>query len=228
MNLGTWIVTAFGGIVASAALRERARDRRNLLERLRARGLIGEILCAGHDLAGVPLALGMTGYTGVLLSCTANPMWVKNPWLGPLFVCSAFSTAAAAMKLAMTFRNESRGQDVLENVETFARIGEAITLAGYIKHAGDGAKPLTHGSMKGHLAITIGSLIAGEVFQRVPVPKPLKRVTRVASALATLAGGFALRWAIVQGGREAANDPRLARRATNQKSNPRIDTNQHE
>src|SRR5687767_696382 len=71
MNLGTWLATGYGGVCTTAMLRERARDRRNLIERLRARGLISELLCAGHDFVGIPLALGVAGYTGVLLSCTA-------------------------------------------------------------------------------------------------------------------------------------------------------------
>lgn len=219
MSLGTWLLTGFAGIVTSAMLRERARDRRGALERFRARSLISETLCAAHDLAGLPLALGVAGYTGVLLSCTANPMWSKNPWLGPLFMCSAFSTAAAATSAVMDFRNQSNdaGSDALDNVATVARIGEAITLAGYLKYAGESAKPITRGTMKKHLAVTVGALVAGEVMQHLPVPRKLKRVSRVASALVTLAGGFSLRWSIVQGGREAANDPRLARRATGTK-----------
>ena len=91
------------------------------------------------------------------------------------------------------------------------------TLAGYLKRAGEAAKPLTRGTMKKHLAVTVGALIAGEVIQHLPVPKKAKRLARVASALVTLAGGFSLRWAMVQGGREAANDPRLARLATSKR-----------
>jgi hypothetical protein len=81
--------------------------------------------------------------------------------------------------------------------------------------------------MRKHLGVAIGALVAGEVIQHLPVPKQLKRVTRVASALVTLAGGFSLRWAIVQGGREAAKDPRLARLATSKKNQPQMNTDKH-
>ncbi|CAN5692671.1 polysulfide reductase NrfD [soil metagenome] len=227
MNLGTWLLLGFSGISLTAVLREKARDGRGTIDRFRSRGLISEALCAAHDAAGIPLALGVAGYTGVLLSCTANPMWCKNPWLGPLFMCSAFGTGAAATSLAMAWRNESAGDTVLDRVETVSRIGEAITLAGYLKHAGETAKPLTRGSMKKHLGVAIGALVVGEVLQRLPVPRRAKRFTRVASALATLAGGLSLRWAMVHGGHEAANDPRLARLATSRSGQPQINTDRH-
>lgn len=217
MSLGVWLLTGYSGIVFTALLRERARERRSILDRFRSRGLISETLSAVHDAVGIPIALGVAGYGGVLLSSTANPMWCKNPWLGPLFVCSAFSTGAAATSLAMAWRNDSNaGGKLLDKIDTFARVGEVITLAGYLKYAGEGAKPLTRGSMKKHLGVAIGAIVAGEVIQHLPVPRQAKRLARVASALVTLAGGFSLRWAMVQGGREAAKDPRLARLATNQ------------
>ena len=43
------------------------------------------LLLAISDAAGVPLALLLAGYTGVLLSGTSTPIWSKNPWLGALF-----------------------------------------------------------------------------------------------------------------------------------------------
>src|SRR5436853_2757558 len=123
-----------------------------------------------HDFAGIPFALGVMGYTGVLLSCTANPMWCKNPWIGPLFACSAFSTGAAAIQLIMDLRgDDAAASHVLNTVDTVGHIGEAITLVGYLSHAGANARPLTHGSMKKHMQFAVGAMVVSELLKHLPV-----------------------------------------------------------
>ena len=70
-------------------------------DRRRGCGSADRAVITVTDVAGVPLALLLIGYTGVLLSCTANPLWSKNPWLGALFSASAISTGAAATSLGL-------------------------------------------------------------------------------------------------------------------------------
>jgi hypothetical protein len=95
MNLGAWVLTAFGGILSLAALSTWWKGRR--------KGKSGGIGAAANgtidaitDLAGVPLALTLAGYTGVLLSTTSTPIWARNRWIGPLFSAGAISSGASA------------------------------------------------------------------------------------------------------------------------------------
>ncbi len=57
------------------------------------------------DGGGVPLALLLAGYTGVLLSTTATPLWARKNWLGALFSASAISTGASAIELALQMKS---------------------------------------------------------------------------------------------------------------------------
>lgn len=78
MNLGTWLLGAFG--LASGA------------------SLLGKGDIAGA-IAGV-LGLPLTGYTAVLIANTAVPLWQESrATLPPLFVASAAVSAASAMEV---------------------------------------------------------------------------------------------------------------------------------
>jgi len=218
MNLGTWTLMAYSGMAAAAVVREYLRDREvSEADRSKLAKLTNATLLAIHDAAGVPLALLVASYTGVLLSCTANPLWSQNPWLSPLFTASAFATGAAATQLAVSAqvgRGADESAEALEKIDTAAHVAEAVTLAGFLRHAGDRAKPLTQGTMKKHLWGAAAGLAGAEVLKLLPLRGKAKRMARVASAVAGLAAGFSLRWAIVHGGHESAADPRAARDLT--------------
>jgi formate-dependent nitrite reductase membrane component NrfD len=168
-----------------------------------------------HDAAGIPFALLIAGYTGVLLSSTANPLWSRNKWLGPLFSAGAVATGAAATSLAVSLTARGGGKErshkALERVDTAAHLVEAACLAGFMKEAGPKADALRRAKMKGWHKATIGGLILSELLKLLPLPRRAKRTAGVLSSLLSLFSGFALRWAMVHGGREAANDPHTAR-----------------
>jgi formate-dependent nitrite reductase membrane component NrfD len=215
MNLGTWALTAYSGVAATSVLREYlSRGDVSPKDRGLLNNLAGSTLLAVQDAAGVPLALMIAGYTGVLLNSTANPLWCKNPWLGPLFSASAIATGAAAINLVLGLTGTSPdapSRRALSKIDSMAHLAEAVTLTGFIKHAGERAKPLTQGSMRHvHLA-TIAGLVTSEFVKHLPVSRKTKKWTSLLSSAAGLAGGFALRWAMVHGGLEAGKDPRLAR-----------------
>ncbi|HMB94558.1 MAG TPA: NrfD/PsrC family molybdoenzyme membrane anchor subunit [Tepidisphaeraceae bacterium] len=230
MNVGTWTLVAYSGMLGAAFAREVVRD----IAGWRPPGMkptfpeerddfVGTIFRSWrnvHDGIGIPFAIALAGYTGVLLSCTSNPMWCKNPWLGPLFSASAIGTGAAAISLTMdlTSSNEdSPSHKVLDRVDTVAHIAETVTMAGYLRHAGEKAKPLTHGSMKKHMKIAAGALIGAEVLKHLPLRGRAKKGARMAASILGLVSGFSLRWAMIYGAHEAANDPRLARLASKPK-----------
>ncbi len=220
MNLGAWTLTAYSGAVAAAVLREWLLDRPDDGER----GMLGRLtdaaLLAVTDAAGVPVALLLAGYTGVLLSATSTPVWSKNPWLGPMFSASALSTGAEAVRLVLgltaALRGEPTGEadEALKKIDAFAHVAEALTAAGFGAAAGSLAKPLTSGQAALPFWGAALGLMAGEVLNHLPLSGRAKRWSGILASLAGLAGGYALRWAIVHAGPPSANDPRAAREAS--------------
>ena len=176
------------------------------------------LLDAALDGAGMPLALLLAGYTGVLLSTSVTPLWARNRWLGPLFSASAISTGASALELALQAQSpnaEARpSHRPLKQIDTVAKITEAVALAGYLGEAGKFAAPITKGKYAPHFwGGAVGAGLAGSaLLGAIPVKNPkARRVLRIAGAVAGLAGGFALRWAISQGGHISGSDPQAAR-----------------
>ena len=218
MNLGSWTLTAYNGFLALAALRELARDGSMKMVPVKVPSPTEGLVLAVTDVMGVPTALLLAGYTGVLLSSTATPVWSRNPWLGPLFSASAMSTGAAAITLALETAAELSAPETppkkaLAKIESTARVAEAVSLAGYLASAGQLAEPLTRGKMAPHLwggAVGAGLLVP-EILERLPVRGKARRWLKIAAATLGLAGGFALRWAVLFAGRDSANDPDAAR-----------------
>jgi formate-dependent nitrite reductase membrane component NrfD len=226
MNLGTWVMTSYSGAAVAAAVREFLRgphspDRAKEVRRIASAPCAALILL--QDAAGVPLALLLSAYTGVLLSCTSNPLWVRNPWLAPLFSAGAISTGASAVSLALDCTSsevDTPSHRALAKVHTAAHVAEAATLAGYLKHAGAKAAPLTRGSMKRHLWFSVGALVAAEGLNWLPFRGATRRWARIVASLLGLASGFSLRWAMIYGGKEAATDPHTARLASQPEGPP--------
>lgn len=215
MNLGTWTILGFSGMSGAEALRQWMLDRFPREQRGPVLRLINRFMETLHDAAGIPFAILVAGYTGVLLSCTANPLWSRNRWLGPLFSASAIATGAGATTLALSATGRKGGSEAshraLETIDTAAHVAEAVCLHRFMKEAEPASKVLTRGPMKTYMAVAVGGLVASEVIKRLPLSGRPKRVARGMSAVVGLASGFCLRWAIVHGGHPAANNPRLAR-----------------
>lgn len=244
MSVGSWTLTGYGAFVTLAALNEwrksRAERRRSALP-VGRKGWIGRMhhcteerqiaereggpletaIDVALDGGGVPLALMLAGYTGVLLSTSANPLWAHRRWLGALFSISAVSTGVSAVELALQAKSphaETRPSHApLKRVENVARVAEAVALAGYLNEAGKLAAPITKGKYAPHLwggAVGAG-LVGSAVLGAIPVKNAnTRRALRIAGAVAGLAGGFALRWAISQGGHVSGKDPQAARDAS--------------
>ncbi|MDF2440456.1 MAG: hypothetical protein JWN98_1440, partial [Abditibacteriota bacterium] len=213
MNLGTWVLTGFSAMLALGAAREVAQAQH---ERVPDELLtVADSAVSVGDAATLPLALLLSSYTGILLSGTANPVWCRNRWLGPLFVSSAMSSGAAAISLALEVLSdeETEAKAAMRKVETTARVAEAANIAGYLHSAGNLAKPLTHGEMAPYfLGGTIGgSLILPELLTRLPAGKKLQRWFNIIANISTLIGGLSLRWSVLKAGTISANDPAAAR-----------------
>jgi formate-dependent nitrite reductase membrane component NrfD len=230
MNLGSWVITGYSGPATHQAVRSylngpgrhASAAERGKLARLMDNGT----LLAVSDAAGVPLALLVASYTGVLLSTTSNPLWCKNPWLSPMFVSSALSTGAEAISLALDCTRRDGGgesaQAVLQNIDTAAHLVEGVMVRGSLRHVGERAAPLKTGKSSKYHHITTGAIVTAEVLKRIPVPPSLRRPKRMLCMALGLAGGLAMRWGLVAGGREAAEDPHMSRLVSRPKPGRRI------
>ena len=219
MNLGTWAITGYGGMVTFELLRQLLTDRELPIRKQSSLTKLvnNPAVLLAHDAAGIPFSLLVAGYTGVLLSCTANPLWSKNSWLGPLFSASAIATGAEATSLVMNLKSadvEEQPQRALMLVDTIAHVAELICNQGFKKTAGEKAKPLTTGSMSKHHHFSLLAILAAEALKFIPTPSAFLRLKRVIISLLGLSAGWSLRWAMVHGGIDAASDPMIARLAS--------------
>ncbi len=222
MNLGSWALTAYTAAAAVAGLREWVRARQRDAPLTGAARVADGAAAAVADL-GVPLGLTVAGYTGVLLSTTAVPLWGRNPWLGALFSAGAVSSGAAAVHLALAATaegSEGAAGRAISKVEKAAHLAEAVTVAGYLLSAGEFAAPLTRG--KESKMFWGGAVVTGIVIPTIlaalPAPKAAKKWLGLAASAAAVIGTFALRMSITGAGRESAADPEAARRASRKKT----------
>jgi len=215
LSLGTWILTAFGVTSGLLAARQMAEDgfllrRRSFLSRLAL--LLPDRLLT---LIQGALGLGLGGYTGVLLAATAVPLWAAaGILLGPLFLAAAITSGAAALiLLGLLSGHQSRAArgdlEIVATVGAVAQLGLAAAHEALVPERI--GRPLRHGVwgrvfrygvLGGGLLAPIGlRLLAWRSDAR------MKRVFSALSAILTLFGTLAERFAFVEAGKVSARDP---------------------
>jgi formate-dependent nitrite reductase membrane component NrfD len=156
----------------------------------------------------------VAGYTGPLLAATAVPLWSKRPaLLGPLFLSSAMASGAAAIAGAANLmgRVEPPEEAALRRLEAIAALAEGTLLVAWIETLGPTGRMLTEGRLGA--VVRYGVLGAGLALPLAisafggRLPRPWRRAGALLASALTLAGGFALRYAVVEGGRQSADDP---------------------
>ncbi len=209
MNHGAWALTGFGflttlqlALLLPAAKLPIGKAFFRFLARVLPDRLLGAL--------GLPIALMLISYPGVLLETTSNPLWSRSNFLGPLLAAGAISNGAAAL---MLLNLRSKDQDLLhrlDRIEEISIAAEAAALGLYAGTARKAARPLFTGKQsKLFLFGAVGlGMIAPALLRRSR--SPLLR--NVVAPLLTLAGGAALKWAITYAGQESAMDPELANR----------------
>lgn len=209
MNHGAWALTGFGIISTLQLALVRPGWRMpfgRALLRLFVRVLPERLV----NILGLPFALTMISYPGVLLETTANPLWSHSNYLGPLFAASSMSNAAAALTLVNAGARDLELRDRLDRIEDISAAAEAAALGMYVSTARKAARPLFKGKQR--KLFMMGAIGLGMI-----VPAILRRsrspvLRNVVAPLLTLAGGAALKWSIVYAGQESAVDPELANR----------------
>jgi formate-dependent nitrite reductase membrane component NrfD len=195
MSVGSWLLAGFGGLSTTAAL---LRDRRD-----GALARLGDGAAVAAGVLGVPLA----GYTAVLLSNTAVPVWQgARTALPALFMSSAVTSAACALDLCTLTAAEQRV------VRRFGIAGKAAELLcteaverELSRPAPLIAEPLrrgTSGALWSAAKLLVGASLAISLVPQAP--RPLRR----ASAWLGTLGSLALRFGIVRAGTASARDPR--------------------
>lgn len=225
MNLGSWLLTSFGAVASVGAVH--AMGQAGALGPLSP--LAKKLPMQAISTAGLPLALGMTGYGGVLLAATSVPVWNQSPWLGGIFVASSFSSAAEVMHLHLT----TRGQDTpplnsaLGRIANAAKAAETGLILAHCLRSGRAGRALWWGrrGMQLWAGITMGWAAAALTpspnsltAEDAGVRRGLKR-RAIRAGLLGLAGALLVRWAIVHAGHEASDDTVAARAATQPTTN---------
>jgi formate-dependent nitrite reductase membrane component NrfD len=210
MSVGTWGLSVFGAFATLVALTQAAQD--GLLGRA---GRLARFVPSGPVAAlGLGPSFFVGGYTGVLLAATAVPLWTKSHLLmGPLFLASAMSTASAAIGLALALARGTNQRTLgkLERLDSLALLTELSLLLLHQAHLGPTiGRPLAQGwSGRIHHVGVLGLGVVAPLLLQLKVLRggePSRRSTALA-ALLVLMGGFLLRWVMVMGGRQSADDP---------------------
>jgi formate-dependent nitrite reductase membrane component NrfD len=189
MNLGTWILSAFGGAATVAALLRR--------HRVGPLAGIGDAAASAAGLLGVPLA----GYTGVLLANTSVPLWQgARTSLPPLFMSSAVTSAASALELCTL---PPAAERVVRRYAIAGKVAEIVMATLLVREAGAASRvirPLHEG--------VSGSLWrAAKVCVVASLAASLLGARQAAGILGTV-GSWALRFSITKAGRASTLDPR--------------------
>src|SRR5579859_865371 len=215
LNVGTWILSAFGAFSGLLAARQAAED--NLIIRresglgrfVRAIPIIP--LSAVHGLLG----LGLGGYTGTLLAATAVPLWQSNGvLLGPLFLADAVTSGAAALSLigAATGQDTIQAREDLENVDTLGTVAQLGLIAAREALLPPKVREPLRRGLWGRVwqfgAIGMGMLspLAIRLSMRLGRWK-LGRALSIATSALSLLGALAERFAITEAGKVSAEDP---------------------
>lgn len=213
MSLGVWGLVGFSAFSGLSASGQAARDGwldalpvvPSLLRALPVR-LIGGL--------GIGPAFFLGGYTGVLLAATAVPLWTRRYLLmGPLFLASAVSTGTAAISLVLSCMRGTSHRTIerLERLDSLALLAELGLLLALRRGLGPTiGRPLRHGRLARVDRLVLGLGLAAPFGFQGPAAlfgwRQPRGLTALASAL-VLGGGYLLRYLMVVGGQESADDP---------------------
>jgi formate-dependent nitrite reductase membrane component NrfD len=193
MSVGSFILAGAAPLAAGSAVLSYSP------QPLRA---IGDAAALGAGALGPALA----GYTAVLVSNTAVPVWQQTRRsLPPLFVASAVSSAASLLEL---LHLNERDAEAVHRFGIAGKLAELLAAFALDREAAlveVVAKPLKQGRAgamwKASKLLTAISLALSLLLRR-------SRTKTVASALLGTAAGIAVRFAVMEAGKASAADPR--------------------
>ena len=199
MSVGAWTLVAFSSAAGAAAFADLIGDKTYLPVAMVA------------DAAGVLAAstgLVLASYTGVLLGCTAIPVWNRNARSLPLhFTASGLNSAVGMLELMGHERSRALG--ALGIAASAAELMEGLRLEvdddpalDPVKHGATGWMTRAGGVLSGPvpLALRIAAVFSG---------RRSAGNLRRAAAVASLAGSLLTRFGWVEAGKVSARDRRI-------------------
>lgn len=211
MSMGVWGLIAFSLPATAGATAQAARD--GLLpKQLRFLRFVGPRAIT-NPLSAI-LGAFIAGYTGVLLSATAIPVWAKGKRHIPaMSACSGIAGACALNALLLEIGGNPNPvtRRRLERLELVASLAEAAVILDFRRHAGTIGDPFfvsKHGR-KMEIATLLGGIVVPSLLGLLPFHAKWK--TSLGSTL-TLVGGYVLRETLIEAGKDSADDPRAASR----------------
>ena len=207
MNTGAWCLVAFSGTGALAVGCD-------LIGRPRAARGLGALTALFGSYLG--------SYTGVLLACTAVPVWSgSRAILGPAFVATATATGAAATRLVLVASGLPHGHPTrraLGWIETTAMVTELSISALGERRLGDAAQAL-RGGRAGLYFRSAKSLVALGLSLRLLARRTGGREHELAS-VAYLVAGLLFRFAWVSAGAPSARDDAVVAAVARERGGP--------
>jgi formate-dependent nitrite reductase membrane component NrfD len=193
MNVGSWALSSAASFTMGAALMDAPGTPLRPL---------GDALGLGAGVAALPLST----YTAVLLSNTAVPLWQQTRRSLPaLFAASAVSSAASFLDLLPSSERESRIVRAYGIAGRVAEIISARAVEREAKRVPRVARPL-HEGVSGALWRASEALnVASLALSVIPTKR---RAPRIASAVAGVASGITVRFAVMRAGKVSSMDPR--------------------
>ncbi len=210
MSLGVWGLVFYSGAAGANVVRELAVD--GVLPRW-MRFVAPGFMAPAQALLGAFTA----GYTGVLLSATANPFWGSGKRHIPAAsVCSGLASASALASLLSTLEGNHAAVHKLERLEMVAGAAELLVLNDFKRASGEYGKPFFEGKRGERLrtytvlAGTLAPMALNALGQMVKLPKPIDAVRTTVASVLTLVGGYILRDSLIEAGKASARDPKAA------------------
>lgn len=178
MSMGAWALSVFGGIGAAAVGADLVKQDKAA----RVAGALNAIV-GGY----------LGSYTGVLLASTAVPVWARSRlFLGPIFVCTATATGAAAVRLVCVNADESTHR-ALGHVQAVA-MGTEMVLS-----------EINERRLKEH-AVHSGKMKWAKRLVQAGLAAQASRRTGPLPSLLYLTAGLLFRYAWVEAGPPSARD----------------------
>lgn len=210
MSLGVWGLVLYSGAAGANATRE-----------LALAGILPRVLRYVAPRFFMPLQalLGAftAGYTGVLLSATANPFWASGKRHIPAAsVCSGLASACALSSLVSVIGGNHDVLRKLERLEMLAGASEILLLTDFERASGSYGRPFFEGDrgkkMRTYtmLAGTLAPMVLNLLGSAIKLPKPVDAVRVAVASGLTLVGGYVFRESLIEAGKASAADPHAA------------------
>jgi protein NrfD len=193
MSLGSTILGVFG-LVSFVSFVDATVGRNRWLHSA------GSPVGKAWSMLGAVVGLALSGYTGVLLNATNEPVWGNSPWIGALFLFSGISTGLALL-LLLARRVPRTTVEKLSEADNYLMLFELVTLIVFLVTLGAvGARFIfaTPSAILFAVVIILGLLAPLALHWRPALAGGLRTASLLAAVL-VLVGGFVLRWAVLAG-----------------------------